>query len=73
MFWDDHAPPHFHVQYGEHQATVSIDDLAVLDGALPGRALRLVREWATLHKRELRENWRRAQMHESVIPIEPLP
>ena len=73
MFWDDHPPPHFHVQYGEYQATISIEGFDVLEGALPGRALKLVREWAGIHQHELRENWRRAQMHEPVVPIEPLP
>ena len=73
MYWDDHPPPHFHVHYGGYQATVSIDDQAVVEGALPRRALRLVREWATLHTHELRENWQRAQLHEPLEPIEPLP
>jgi hypothetical protein len=27
MFFDDHAPPHFHVQYGEHRATMDIATL----------------------------------------------
>lgn len=73
MFWDDHPPPHFHVQYGEHQATISIQGFAVAEGAIPRRALRLVHEWASIHQHELRENWRRAQMHEALVPIDPLP
>ena len=73
MFWDDHPPPHFHAQYGEHHATISVDDFAVIEGVLPRRALKLVIEWATIHQHELRENWRRAQMHQPVVPIEPLP
>lgn len=73
MFWDDHPPPHFHAQYGEHHATISIAELAAIEGVLPRRALKLVLEWATIHQDELRENWRRAQMHEPVISIEPLP
>ncbi len=27
MFYDDHAPPHFHVRYGEHKAIIAIDSL----------------------------------------------
>ena len=32
MFYDDHAPPHFHVRYGEHKAIIAIESLALLDG-----------------------------------------
>jgi hypothetical protein len=27
MFWNEHAPPHFHATYAEYKATVSIKDL----------------------------------------------
>ncbi len=27
MYWDDHAPPHFHAIYGDHQATIDIRGL----------------------------------------------
>jgi hypothetical protein len=42
MFYDDHAPPHFHVRYGEHKAIMTIDSLMLLEGHLPPRALGLV-------------------------------
>ena len=29
MFYSDHAPPHFHARYGEHEVTVRIDNGAV--------------------------------------------
>ena len=44
MFYDDHAPPHFHVRYGEHKAIIAIESLAFLEGYLPPRALGLVAE-----------------------------
>src|SRR5207253_3074332 len=44
MYYDDHPPPHFHVQYGEYRAKITIDSLAVLQGYLPPRALGLVVE-----------------------------
>jgi hypothetical protein len=31
MFYDDHAPPHFHVRYGEHKAIITIDSLTLLE------------------------------------------
>ncbi len=57
MFFDDHEPPHFHVEYAEHQAVVNIETLALIGGTLPPRALGLVAEWAALHQEELREAW----------------
>jgi hypothetical protein len=26
MFYSDHSPTHFHARYGEHEATIRIDD-----------------------------------------------
>jgi len=46
MFWDDHAPAHFHATYGEHDVLVSIQSLEVMEGELPRRAMRMVMEWA---------------------------
>ena len=28
MYFNDHAPPHFHARYGEFEATIKIEDLA---------------------------------------------
>ena len=46
MYYDDHAPPHFHVRYGEQKAIVAIESLAVTQGKLSPKALGLVMEWA---------------------------
>ena len=72
MYYNDHAPPHFHAKYGEHEATFRIDPHEPLEGALPRRAAALVREWALRHPVELRENWERARAGLSLRPIEPL-
>lgn len=73
MFFDDHEPPHFHVEYAEHQAVVSIETVALIGGTLPPRALGLVAEWAALRQEELREAWQRAKNLEPVDRIDPLP
>ena len=72
MYYRDHAPPHFHAIYGEHEATIIIGDLDLLSGYLPTRALRLVLEWAELHGDELAANWQRARDREPLDSIEPL-
>jgi hypothetical protein len=73
MYRPDHPPPHFHAQYGERVAQIELDTLRVINGTLPPRALRLVRQWARLHPAELADNWTRAQALEPLVPIEPLP
>jgi len=57
MYFKDHDPPHFHVRYGEHRASVVIASLELRRGSLPPRVLGLVIEWAELHRPELMENW----------------
>ncbi len=61
MFVVDHPPPHFHAAYGEHEATVSIETGEVLEGRLPRRAVKLVADWAALHRAELLANWEMAR------------
>lgn len=73
MYHDDHPPPHFHAIYGEHEARIAIDSLQVIEGWLPTRAARLVREWGALHRAELIDNWERARLHIPLDKIDPLP
>ncbi len=73
MFVKDHPPPHFHAIYGEQEARISIATGEPIEGELPVRAKRLIRDWANLHNSDLEANWRRL---ESMLPperIEPLP
>ncbi|HOF88581.1 MAG TPA: DUF4160 domain-containing protein [Armatimonadota bacterium] len=72
MYYREHQPPHFHALYGEDEALVAIDSLAILSGRLPGRALGLVIEWATLHQDELRQAWRDAEAQQPIRQIAPL-
>ena len=72
MFYGDHNPPHFHAMYGEHEALIDIQHLAVFAGALPPRALGLVIEWATLHQQELLSDWTRASAQQTLERIAPL-
>jgi hypothetical protein len=72
MYFSDHEPAHFHAQYGESEALVAIETLAVLRGDLPRRAMALVLEWAALHRQELRSDWERARSGEPLRPIVPL-
>ena len=73
MYYRDHHPPHFHAIYGEFEAQIVIETLEPLSGELPPRALRLVRDWASLHQAELEANWANARARRPLDTIEPLP
>jgi hypothetical protein len=72
MYWADHSPPHFHVEYGSSKATVSILDGVVTKGSLPNRQLKLVLAWAELHQDELMQNWELSMNNKPLDPIPPL-
>jgi len=72
MYWDEHPPAHFHVEYGEAQAVFDIATLERVRGALPRRVQALVLQWAFEHRPELRANWERATAGEPIEPIAPL-
>jgi hypothetical protein len=72
MYFREHAPPHFHVKYGEHKATVDIQQLVILEGKLPRRATGLVLEWAEMHRAALMRDWDLCQAMQAPEPIAPL-
>ena len=72
MFWQDHAPPHFHALYAEFEVLIDIRTLEVLEGALPRRALALVLEWAQAHRAELLEDWELCARNQHPKKIPPL-
>lgn len=72
MYFDDHAPPHFHAEYAEHVALIRIDNLKIHKGRLPRGVHADVRKWGKLHRTELEENWELAHQHRQLKPIPPL-
>jgi hypothetical protein len=71
MNFKDHAPPHFHVWYGDYKASITIRD-GVVTGEMPQRALKLVFDWLDIHKQELLLDWEKAQKGDPLEQIEPL-
>jgi hypothetical protein len=70
MYFDDHAPPHFHVEYQGHEAFVAIESGEIIDGRLPRKAAALVKDWCLEHQSELNDNWRRAL---ALQPLQRIP
>jgi hypothetical protein len=72
MYYNDHAPPHFHVRYGEQKAIIGINPVELLEGKLSRRARRLALEWANLHRAELMADWQLARQQAPLNAIDPL-
>jgi len=73
MFFRDHLPPHFHVEYAEYKAKINITDGEIIEGSLPRKALRLVQAWTEIHRDELMINYQQSLKEGGIISrIEPL-
>ncbi len=72
MFYDEHAPPHFHARYGSDNVAIEITSFRVLAGKLPSRALGLVIEWASQHQEDLMLNWEAVRNDRPPKKIPPL-
>jgi hypothetical protein len=70
MYWNDHAPPHFHAYYQGHRALIEIGEGKLIGGTMPPGALRLLREWTLRHRDELMMNWERGRLQE---PFQTVP
>lgn len=64
MYFNDHAPPHFHALYGGNEALVLISTGEVIRGNLPISARKMVKRWTLLHRAELEANWQRSSINE---------
>ncbi len=72
MYYDDHAPPHFHVRYGGQKAIIAIQSLSLTRGSLAPRVFGMVMEWASYHQTELFDNWDLARRQAPLKKIAPL-
>ncbi|MBE2216932.1 MAG: DUF4160 domain-containing protein [Ignavibacteria bacterium] len=72
MFYNEHAPPHFHAEYNDHKAEILIETLEIKEGKLPRRVYSLVLEWATEHRDELIADWNLAREKKILNKIDPL-
>jgi hypothetical protein len=72
MYYNDHAPPHFHARYGDNEIRVEIETGTIMSGNFPTRAKNLVIEWLEMHQAELQEDWNLAELRKPLNKIEPL-
>ena len=72
MFFDDHNPPHFHVEYSGRKAVFDLGG-NILQGDLRSKvAVKLVRDWVDIHFSELQSDWKMAKQGKPLKKISPL-
>lgn len=71
MFYDDHNPPHFHVNYENYSALFNFDG-TLIEGKIPKRQQKLIEAWVLLHKDELIANWNLLKNNEPLFYVKPL-
>ena len=53
----EHNPPHVHAIYGDYASAFDIRTGKILDGNLPKRAQKMVKQWIKRYSKELLEIW----------------
>ena len=53
----EHGVPHFHAVYGVYNGVFDVRTLTMIEGDLPQRAQRLVRDWGETYQDELLRMW----------------
>jgi len=61
MYFKEHGVPHFHAIYGEFNGVYDIQNCEIIEGDLPARADRMVRDWTQSYQAELLEMWKTQQ------------
>ena len=67
-----HHLPHFHVEYAEFTAVISIVDGEVLEGSLPSAKMKLVQAWLEIHREDIVADWNLAVQGLPPQRIKPL-
>ncbi|MCU6734959.1 DUF4160 domain-containing protein [Diplocloster agilis] len=69
FFRGEHNPPHIHALYGEHNGLFEISNMEMIEGDLPGKAVKLVQEWGRQYQNDLQLMWDNKQL-KKLPPLE---
>lgn len=72
MYYADHNPTHFHVEYAGQKAMVDILNGYIMRGNLPNKQVKLILAWCEIHRDELMQNWELAKQNQPLNRINPL-
>lgn len=65
----EHNPPHIHVLYGDKLGVINLNTSQMMEGDLPNKALKLVKEWLQMYQKELLDMWVNENIH-ALPPLE---
>ena len=69
FFRGEHNPAHIHALYGEHNGLFEISSMEMIEGDLPGKAVKLVQEWGRQYQNDLQLMWDNKQI-QKLPPLE---
>jgi hypothetical protein len=72
MFYSEHNPPHFHAEYQGSEGIFDFEGNMIKGNINSNTVLKLIFEWANLHRVELEDNWINITKKTSINRIEPL-
>jgi hypothetical protein len=72
MFYREHEPAHFHAEHQGQQGKFDFDGKMTIGDIQSKTALRLIREWAMAHRKELEANWTKMKDGKPLDRIAPL-
>jgi len=58
MYFKEHGVPHFHAIYGEYNGVFNVATLEMIEGDMPARATKMVKDWAKKYNKDLMEMWK---------------
>jgi hypothetical protein len=64
----EHPPPHVHVKYNEYEACFDLRNGNLIEGKLPGRALKIAKDWVRENGREALKQWENMEKGEKILP-----
>lgn len=72
MFYKEHEPPHFHAEHQGQQGKFDFGGKMTVGNIQSKTALRLIRQWALLHRADLAANWEKMKAGQPLDKIAPL-
>jgi hypothetical protein len=72
MYYAEHGNTHFHAEYQGQQGKFGFDGEMTVGNIQSKTALRLIREWAGLHREALENNWENLRAGRPIDRIPPL-
>ena len=72
MFYKEHEPAHFHAEYQGQEGKFDFGGRVIVGNIQSKTALRLIRQWAVLHRAGLEANWAKMKAGQPLDKIAPL-